>query len=147
MHWQFWTYDKEIISFKKLRQFGSFFTRLTPFKAFFFASKTLYLSRTVTFLSATLLWYVVCVICNSKSFHSFLLKQYIMIVHTLKMCTFYFVQIWSTFFRGDIFPSEILRDCLFCVISDSNSFHSFILKLSIMIVHTLKMCTSYLMHI
>ena len=35
-------------------------------------------------LSATLSGHLVCVICNSKSFHS-----PIMIVHTLKMCRFY----------------------------------------------------------
>ena len=34
-----------------------------------------------------------CVICNSKSFHSFILKLRIMIVYTLKMCSFYFVHI------------------------------------------------------
>ena len=40
-------------------------------------------------LSATLLGCLVCVICNSESFHSFC----IMTVHILKMCTFYFVHI------------------------------------------------------
>ena len=43
--------------------------------------------------------------------------------------------------------SAILLGCLVCVIYNSNSFHSFIFKLCIMIVHTLKMCTSYFMHI
>ena len=42
-------------------------------------------------LSATLLRCLVCEICNSKSFHSFLFKLWIMIVHTLKMCTSYYV--------------------------------------------------------
>ena len=53
---------------------------------------------------------LVCVICNSnKSFHSFLFKLYIMIVHILKMCTFCFVHIswiFSHFWGGldlDIF--------------------------------------------
>ena len=36
------------------------------------------------------------VICNSKSFYSFLLKLCIMNVHVLKMCTSYFV-IFSLF--------------------------------------------------
>ena len=44
-------------------------------------------------LSATLLGCLVCVICNSKTFHSFLFKLFIMIVHTLKVCTFYVVHI------------------------------------------------------
>ena len=44
-------------------------------------------------LSATLLGCLVCVICNSNSFHSFIFKLYLMIVHTLKMCTSYFVHI------------------------------------------------------
>ena len=35
----------------------------------------------------------VCVICNSKSFYSFLFKLCLMIVHILKMCTFYFVHV------------------------------------------------------
>ena len=35
----------------------------------------------------------------------------------------------------DIFPSKILRWCMVCVICNSNSFHSVILKLCIMIVH------------
>ena len=37
---------------------------------------------------------LVCVICNSKSFPSFIFKLCQMIVHTLKMCTSYFVHIW-----------------------------------------------------
>ena len=44
-------------------------------------------------LSATLLGCLVCVICNSWSFHSFLFKLCIMAVHILKMCTSYFVHI------------------------------------------------------
>ena len=42
------------------------------------------------------------------------------------------------------FPSEMLRGCLVCVICNSSSFHSFIFKLCIMIVHTLNMYTLYL---
>ena len=42
------------------------------------------------------------------------------------------------------FPCEMLRGCLVCVICNSNSIDSFIFKLCIMIVHTLKMCTSIL---
>ena len=47
--------------------------------------------------SATLLGCLVCVICNSNSFHSFSFKLCLMIVHTLKMCTFYFVHNWYIF--------------------------------------------------
>ena len=43
--------------------------------------------------TTTILGCLACVICNSKSFHSFIFKLCIMIVHTLKMCTFYFVHI------------------------------------------------------
>ena len=35
----------------------------------------------------------------------------------------------------------VLTLCNLCVICNSNRFHSFIFKLCIMIVHTLKMCT------
>ena len=99
--------------------------------------------------SATLLKCLVCVICNSKSFHSFSFKLCIMIVQILKMCTSYFVHIswiFSQFWRVlnlDIFLSKMLRGCLVCVICNSNSFHFFIFKLCIMIVHTLKMGTYY----
>ena len=64
----------------------------------------------------------VCVICNSNSFHSFIFKLCIMIVHTLKMCTIFFVYIsWLFFsflgvFNLDIFFSKMLRRCLVCVI-------------------------------
>ena len=47
----------------------------------------------------------------------------------------------------DIFPSEMHRGCLVCVICNSNSFHFFLFNLCIMIVHTLKMCTSYFVNI
>ena len=101
--------------------------------------------------SAILLRCLVCLICNSKSFHFLICKLCIMIVHTLKMCTSYYVHIswifWIPFFWGvlnlDIFMSIMLRLCLVCVICDSNSFHSLIFKLCIIIVHTLKMSTSY----
>ena len=45
--------------------------------------------------SATRLGCLVCV--NSKSFDSYILKFCIMTVHTLDMCTFYFVQILLIF--------------------------------------------------
>ena len=155
----------------------------------------------------------VCVMCNSYSIHFCIFKLCIMIVHTLKMCTFYFVHIsfFSNFLwvlnldifsiinaKGvpslcnlklqqcsilyiqtlyndcshiedvhllfcecflifltfltvvelrSFFPSEMLRGCLVCVICISESIHYFIFKLCMMIVHTLKMCTSHFVHI
>ena len=44
-------------------------------------------------------------------------------------------------------PSVTLLGCLFYVICNSRSFHSILFKLCIMIVHILKMCTSYFEHI
>ena len=41
----------------------------------------------------------------------------------------------------------MLRGCLVCVICNSYSIHSCIFILYLMIVHTLKMCTSYFVHI
>ena len=78
-----------------------------------------------------------------------------MIVHS----TSYFVHISGLFFhfRGgggggggdeiDIFPTKMLRGGLVCVICNSKSFHSFLFKLCIMIVHILNKCTSYFVHI
>ena len=91
---------------------------------------------------------LVCVICNSKSIHSFIFKLCIMVVHTLKMCTFYFMHISLIFFHFwgvlnlDIFSLEMLRWYLVCVICNSKSFHSLIFKLCIMIVHTLNISSS-----
>ena len=97
---------------------------------------------------------LVCVICNSNSIHSFIFKLCTMIVHTLKMCTFYFVHFSLNFFSfltgvklKTFFPFAMLRGCLACVICNSNSIHSFIFKLHTMIVHTLKMCTFYTVHV
>ena len=45
-------------------------------------------------LCATLLGCLVCVICNSNSFYSLIFKLCLMIVHTLKKCTSYFVHTW-----------------------------------------------------
>ena len=96
------------------------------------------------FLSEKHSWCQVCVICNSQSFHSFIFKLCIMIVHALKMCTFYFCAHLINIFTFlwvlnlDIFPSEMHRGCQVCVNCNSNSFHFFIFKLCIMIVHTLK---------
>ena len=49
----------------------------------------------------------------------------------------------------DIFSSEMLRGCLVCVIVICNSYsiHSCTFILYLMIVHTLKMCAFYFVHI
>ena len=102
--------------------------------------------------SATLLACLACVIGNFKSFHSFLFKLCIMIVHILKMClsilcTFYDLFLIFEKNLKTFFPTEMLRGCPVCVICNSNSIHSFLFKLCIMIVHTLKISTTYLVHL
>ena len=47
----------------------------------------------------------------------------------------------------DIVQFRMLRCCLIRVIRKSKSFHSSIFKLCIIIVHTLKICTSDFLHI
>ena len=91
---------------------------------------------------------LVCVICNSKSFLSFLFKFCILIVHIFKVCTFYFVHTSQLFFSflGD-FPSKMLRDSLVYVIRNSKSFHYFLFQLCIMVFNILKMSTFYFLHI
>ena len=97
--------------------------------------------------------FLVCVICNSISIHSFIFKLVMMIFLTLKMCTFHFVHIsyFLSYFwwmlNLDIFSSEMFRECLVCVICNSNSIHYFIFKLCLMVVQKLKMCTSYFVQI
>ena len=84
--------------------------------------------------SATLLGCLVCVICNSERFHSFIFKLCIMFIHTLKMCTFFFcahfMNIFSYLRCVELrhFQSNMLRWCLVCVICNSNTFHSFTFK-------------------
>ena len=104
---------------------------------------------------------LVCVICNSDSFHSFLFKLCIVIDHTLKMCTFvfctyfidcffvfctYFIDCFSFFgvLNLDIFH-KMLRGFLVCVVRNSNSFHSSIFIICKMIVHAFNMCTTFLL--
>ena len=106
------------------------------------------------FTSEMLRGFLVCVICNSNSIHSFIFILYMMIFHTLKMCTSHFVHISYNFFlifgwvlNLDIFPSEMLSGCLVFVICNSNSIQYFIFKLCLMVVHTLKMCTFYFVQI
>ena len=98
--------------------------------------------------STTLLGCLVCVIFNSNTFHSFILKLCIMIIHTLKMCTFYFVYIWWNFitFLG-VLNLDIMitatppMGCLHCVICNSNGFLSFLFKPCILIHVHLLFCT------
>ena len=117
-----------------------------PFQGIYYSSSGSTLS---VHLSAPLLGCLVCVICNFKCLHSLISKLCNIIVYTLKMCTLYFLQIsWIIFsFLGvlnlDIFSSKMLRWCLVCVICSSNTLCFHIIKLCKLIVHTLKMCTSY----
>ena len=67
--------------------------------------------------------------------------------HIVHVCTLYFVHIliivWGLL-NLDIITSTPPLECLhcyLCVICNSNRFHSFIIKVCIMIVHTLVMCT------
>ena len=48
--------------------------------------------------------------------------------------------------RLSVRPAETLG-CQICVIYNSKSFHSFLFKLCLMIVHILKMCTFYIVHV
>ena len=110
----------------------------------------------MSFVSPQHFWVcLVCVTCNSKSFHSFIFKLCIMIVQTLKMCTSYSVHIswiFPHFCRVvtlHLYPSATLLGCLVCVICNSKSSipFSFYSNFVFIIVHTLKMCTSYFVHI
>ena len=70
-----------------------------------------------------------------------------MIAHKLNMCTLYFVAcahfiIFLGVLNLDIITSTPPLEYLHCLfVCNSNRFHSFIFKLCIMIVHTLKMYT------
>ena len=96
---------------------------------------------------------LVCVICNSQQ-SSFLYIQtlhndcsHIEDVHLLFCARFINIFAILTDVELRHFPSKMLRGFLVCVICNSNSIHSFIFKLYIMIVHTLKMCISYFVHV
>ena len=80
-------------------------------------------------LSPTLLECLVCMICNSNIFHSFLFKLYVIINHILKKELLIFLCTFHDFFL--IFRGVELKHF---------SVHFIILKHCIMIVHTLKMC-------
>ena len=101
------------------------------------------------FLFKMLRWCLVCLICNSNSFHSLIFKlcSYIEHVYLLFCAHLVIIFLFLVLLNLDTFPSEMLRGCLVCVICISSSFHSFIFKLSIMIVHTLNMSTLYFVHI
>ena len=97
---------------------------------------------------------LVCVICNSKNFLFFFIQtshndcSHIEDVHLLYCAHFI---IFFSFLMGvehrHFSPSEMLSRCLVCVICNFNSIHSIIFKLCIMIVHTLKMCTFYIVRL
>ena len=91
---------------------------------------------------------LVCVICDTSSFHSSIFKTlYVMIALTLNMCAPYILCTFDNILgllNLDIITFTSSLECLhcfLCVICNSNRFHSFIFKLCILIVHTLKMCS------
>ena len=132
---------------KEMNLFAFFVSKQFKYAIFIFWGGVLNLD---IFPLEMLRWFLVCVICNSKSFHSLIFKLCIMIVHTLNMCLSFLCKFDKHFFifraveLRHFFPSEMLRGCLICVICNSSSFHSFIFKLCIMSGHTLNMYTLYL---
>ena len=80
-------------------------------------------------LSATLLGWLVCVICYSKSFCSFFQTLYNDWSHIEDVHLFVLILLFFSCFRGDelynIYLSKMLRGGLVCVICNSQSFHSF----------------------
>ena len=100
---------------------------------------------------STTFWYLVCVICNSKSFHSFLFNLCIMIVLILKMCTSYIEHISQFFltFEGcwtkTFFHPKYIGVLSLCNLLLPTIFIPLYLNVRcIVIVRILKMCTSRL---
>ena len=58
-----------------------------------------------------------------------------------------FFILWVVLNLDIFFPFKMLRGCVVCVFFSSNSFHFWIFKLCIMLVHTLQIFTSYFVHI
>ena len=79
---------------------------------------------------------LVCVICNSNSIHSFIFKLSITIAHIEDVHLLFFAHLTKKSFWGSwiytFFLIKMLR-LLFCVICNSNSFHS--LLCIIMFIH------------
>ena len=104
-------------------------------------------------LTTTLLVCLVCIICNYKSFHSFFLTLRNGCLHLEDTQVLFCAHLINVFFiftdvgLRHYFQSEVCRGCLFCVICNSVTLHSFFFKLCLIIVHTLKMCTFYFVHI
>ena len=63
------------------------------------------------------------------------------------LCTFHFFFHFWWVLNLDNFFIQNVGGCVVCVICYSNSIHSFIFIIYIMIVYTLKMCTSYFAHV
>ena len=91
---------------------------------------------------------LVCVICNSSSFHSFIFKLCMVWLFTYWTCAPYILSTFDNMlgiveFRHYYVYTTVgvLTLCNLCVICNLNRFHSFVFKLFIMIVPTLKMCT------
>ena len=102
-----------------------------------------------TFFSLeTLRLFLVCVIWNSKRFHSLIFKLCIMIVHTLNMCLSFLCNlIIVSYIRfvelRHFFHPKCLGVSVFAI-SNSSSFHSSKFKLCIIFFHILNMYTRYL---
>ena len=79
---------------------------------------------------------LVCVICNSNSIHSFIFKLSITIAHIEDVHLLFFAHLKKKSFWGSwiytFFLIKMLR-LLFCVICNSNSFHSLLCKLCIIV--------------
>ena len=90
---------------------------------------------------------MVCIICVDETVNIFTcvaLAKAGLVVGPLRLSVRPSVR---SFVCSSVHLSATLLGCLVCVICNSNSFHSFIFKLSLMIVHTLKMCTHCFGHI
>ena len=96
---------------------------------------------------------LVCISCNANSFHFFYIQHlnndcsYIEVVHLLFCIYFMFFFSILAVLNLDIFFCKMLRGCPVCEICNTNSFHSKIFKLCVMIINTVNMCTSYFVHI
>ena len=93
-------------------------------------------------------------LCNLyfQKFAFLFIQTCIMITRILRDVHLLFCEHFTTFFSFlrdvdltcSVVLSKMLTGCLVCVICNDKSCHSFLFKLCIVIVHILKMCTSYL---
>ena len=98
-------------------------------------------------------WFLVCVICNSKSFHSLIFKLCTMIVHTLIMglsfmCKYnkHFLIFRAVELRQNFFQPKCLEGVFLCNLQ-LKQFLFLYIQTCIMIVHTLNVYTLYYAHL